>query len=289
MCSKRRERFLGLLNRKAFIPASLVVALVCALTLQAQQAGTEASPANGAKAECARGQEVFASNCASCHGLDGKGTERAPNLVDGANSHRLSNAQISGIIREGIAAGGMPAFHTLSDADIEAIVKYLRCQAGTNEEGKVQGDPIAGKKLFYGKATCSNCHMADGKGGFIASDLSQYGRMHSPQQVRSAIVSPKDSPSVHMRLARLTLRDGKKIVGRVRNEDNFSIQIQALDGTFHFISKSAVDKLEYDQKLLMPADYGSILTSEELNDLISYLVSIPADTSTSSGDREDEN
>ncbi|HEX4786023.1 MAG TPA: c-type cytochrome [Candidatus Sulfotelmatobacter sp.] len=289
MCSKRRERLLGLSKRKAFIHASFALALFWAVTSQAQQAGTEASSPNGAKSECARGQEVFASNCAACHGLDGKGTERAPNVVDGATSRRLSNAQISGIIRDGIAAGGMPAFHTLSDADIEAIVRYLRCQAGTNEEGKVQGDPIAGKKLFYGKATCSNCHMADGKGGFIASDLSQYGRMHSPQQVRSAIVSPKDSPSVHMRLARLTLRDGKKIVGRVRNEDNFSIQIQALDGTFHLLSKSAVDKLEYDQKLLMPADYGSVLSSEELSDLISYLVSVPGDSSTSSGDHDDDN
>ncbi len=182
----------------------------------------------------------------------------------------------------------MPAFHSLSDADIEAIVQYLRCQAGTNEEGKVPGDPLAGKKLFYGNATCSRCHMADGKGGFIASDLSQYGRMHSPQQIRSAIVSPKDSPTIRMRLATLTLRDGRKFTGRVRNEDNFSIQIQALDGTFHFVSKSAIDKIEYDQKLLMPADYGSALTSEELNDLISYLMSVSGDNSPSAENHVDE-
>jgi putative heme-binding domain-containing protein len=130
--------------------------------------------------------------------------------------------------------------------------------------------------------------MADGKGGFIASDLSQYGRTHSPQQIRSAIVSPTDSPTVRMRLVTLTLRDGRKFVGRVRNEDNFTIQIQALDGTFTFISKSAVDKIEYDQKLLMPADYGSALTSEELNDLISYLMSVSDDSSTSSENHDDE-
>ena len=130
--------------------------------------------------------------------------------------------------------------------------------------------------------------MADGKGGFIASDLSQYGRMHSPQQIRSAIVSPKDSPTIRMRLATLTLRDGGKFTGRVRNEDNFSIQIQALDGTFHFVSKSAIDKIEYDQKLLMPADYGSTLTSEELNDLISYLMSVSGDNSPSAENHGDE-
>lgn len=282
-----QARSLGPPNRRSFAAATLALLLLLALASQAQQPSDVSSPKVG-KPECARGQEVFASNCAACHGLDGRGSERAPNLVDGATSRRLSSSRISGVIRDGIPAGGMPAFRSLSDADIEAIVQFLRCQAGTNEEGKVPGDPVAGKKLFYGTATCSHCHMADGKGGFIAADLSQYGRTHSPQQIRSAIISPKDSPMVHMRLATLTLRDGRKFVGRVRNEDNFSIQIQALDGTFHFVSKSAVDKIDYDQKLLMPTDYGTILTSEELNNLISYLVSVSGDSSTASKNRDDE-
>ena len=283
----REARSLGPPTRRPFIAASLALLLPLGLISQAQQPSDVPSPKVG-KSECARGQEVFASNCAACHGLDGRGSERAPNLVDGETSRRLSNSRISGVIRDGIPSGGMPAFRSLPDADLEAIVKYLRCQAGTNDEGKVPGDPVAGKRLFYGKATCSHCHMAEGKGGFIASDLSQYGRTHSPQQIRTAIVNPTDSPTVRMRLATLTLRDGGKFVGRVRNEDNFSIQIQALDGTFHFVSKSAISKIEYDQKLLMPTDYGSILSSEELNNLISYLMSLSGDNSLSAGNHGDE-
>lgn len=253
------------MKRKSFIAiASSLVLTLCPLAPQAQQ--SEATPASSV-----HGREVFASNCAACHGLDGKGTERAPNVADGANVRRLSNSQIFSVIQDGIPAAGMPSFHSLATSDIEAIVKYLRRLAGTNEEGKVPGDPIAGKTLFYGKATCSRCHMAAGKGGFIASDLSQYVQVHSPEEIRDAIVNPKDSPALHMRLVTITLSGGRTYVGRVRNEDNFSIQLQTLAGTFLFVSKSNIEKLDYDSKLLMPVDYGSILTSDELKDIVSYL------------------
>lgn len=288
LVSKRRKRLLQQRNHSCFTVASLVFWLLLAPASQAQQPSTGASTSKAGNGECAHGQAVFSSNCAACHGLDGRGTERAPNVVDGPTSRRLSNSQISGIIREGIAAGGMPAFQSLSGTDVDAIVRFLRCQSGTNEEGKAPGDPITGKHLFFGKASCSHCHMAEGKGGFIASDLSQYGRTHSPQQIGSAIVNPKDSPTVHMRLATATLREGGQIVGRVRNEDNFSIQIQSLDGAFHFVSKSAIGKLEYDQKLLMPGDYGSVLTSKEVDDLISYLLSVSGESPTSPENHDDD-
>jgi hypothetical protein len=63
-------------------------------------------------------------------------------------------------------------------------------------------------------------------------------------------------------------------VGRVRNEDNFSLQLQDLDGAFHFLAKSEVQGVEYSSQPLMPANYGSTLVSGELDDLISYLMSV---------------
>jgi putative heme-binding domain-containing protein len=76
---------------------------------------------------------------------------------------------------------------------------------------------------------------------------------------------------------------GQRYEGIIRNEDNFSLQLQSTDGAFHFISKSDLKTIDRAQGSMMPSDYGSKLSDAQLNDLISYLlkaaeVSTPPDT-----------
>lgn len=219
------------------------------------------------------GDKAFAANCSGCHGLDGRGGERAPNIADKPNGQRLSDAQIGSIIANGIPGTGMPAFRSLESSQIEAIVTYLRTLQGTKKTAKLPGDAERGGTIFFGKGGCSGCHMVAGKGGFIASDLSGYTRTHAVEQMRSAIIEPPSSGDRQARLVTATMRGGEKYAGRVRNEDNFSLQLQTLNGTFHFLSKSDVGGLEYDSQALMPSDYGSRLSPDELNDVVSYLMS----------------
>jgi cytochrome c oxidase cbb3-type subunit 3 len=226
---------------------------------------SEAAPGNGEK--------IFAASCAGCHGLDGRGGERAPNIAEG-HVQGLSDDQIFGIIEHGITGTGMPSFHALSDADIKSVVAYLRTLQGAKTNISLPGDPKGGKTLFFGKAGCSGCHMAAGQGGFIASDLSNYARTHSADEIRSALTKPNPNGDRLARTATVTTRDGEKYSGRVRNEDNFSLQLQSLDGTFHFFAKPEIQGMEYSSQPLMPSNYGSVLVSEELNDVISYLMNV---------------
>jgi putative heme-binding domain-containing protein len=221
-----------------------------------------------------RGKQTFASTCANCHGLDGRGGERAPNIAENPKAQRLSDAQIAHIIENGIPGTAMPAFHSLETADVKAVVTYLRTLQGTKQTAKLPGDPVRGETIFLGKAGCSSCHMIAGKGGFIASDLSGYARTHSVEQIRSAITTPAPASDRQARLVTATVRGGEKVVGRIRNEDNFSLQLQTEDGTFHFITKSDLEGLEYNSQPLMPSDYGSTLTASELNDVVSYLMKV---------------
>ncbi|MGA7377892.1 MAG: c-type cytochrome [Candidatus Sulfotelmatobacter sp.] len=222
----------------------------------------------------ARGKQTFASTCAGCHGLDGRGGERAPNIVENSRVQRLSDPEIGSIIENGIPQGGMPAFGSLGDSQIKAVVTYLRTLQGANHSATLPGDADRGAILFFGKAHCSGCHMVAGKGGFIASDLSAYAGTHGLDQTRSAITSPALRGSRAVRTATAITRAGEKYVGRIRNEDNFSLQLQGFDGAFHFLSKSDLQTLEFSPQPLMPTEYSSILSSNELDDLISYLMSV---------------
>ncbi|MGB7603200.1 MAG: c-type cytochrome [Candidatus Sulfotelmatobacter sp.] len=220
------------------------------------------------------GKQTFASSCAGCHGLDGRGGERAPNIVENSRVQRLSDTEIENIIENGIPGAGMPAFGSLGGSQIKAVIAYLRTLQGANHSAKLPGNADRGEVLFFGKAHCSGCHMVAGKGGFIASDLSTYTGTRGLDQTRSAITSPALRGNRAVRTATATTRDGARYVGRIRNEDNFSVQLQAFDGAFHFLSKSDLQTLEFSPQPLMPTEYGSILSSNELDDLISYLASV---------------
>ena len=77
------------------------------------------------------GRELFASNCAACHGASAEGRGGAPALI-GVYDH-LSVEEVETIIREG--RGGMPAFGArLSDSQIEDVVAFLA--AASDDDGE---------------------------------------------------------------------------------------------------------------------------------------------------------
>jgi putative heme-binding domain-containing protein len=184
---------------------------------------------------------------------------------------QLSDAQLFKIIENGIPETGMPAFHSLPSPTIKAVVIYLRTLQGAKWAVNLPGDPAHGETVFTGKAGCSGCHMVAGKGGFIASDLSDYARARTVEQIRKDITTPPNNDH-RKQMVTATVHSGEKYTGRVRNEDNFSLQLQTLDGMFHFLSKSEIETLEYSSQSLMPSDYGSTLSLNQLNDVVSFLM-----------------
>jgi cytochrome c oxidase cbb3-type subunit 3 len=219
------------------------------------------------------GQKTFASTCASCHGLDGRGGKTAPNIARNSKLEHASDAEISAIITRGVPGAGMPAFRSLSSAEVRAVVNYLRVLQGHNRTQKLPGDPTRGKTVFFEKGACSSCHVMLGEGGFAGPDLTIYGADRSAKEIADAITHPKNSVDGTYKIVTVVDRDGQQFRGSIRNEDNFSLQLQAADGSFHLVLKSDVKNLEYEEHSMMPADYGTRLSQTELNDLVSYLMS----------------
>ena len=111
------------------------------------------------------GQRIFATNCAACHGLDARGGEHAPDIATRREAQQSSDETLLHIVQNGVAGTGMPAFSTLGISEVQGLIRYLRTLQGQTLPVKLPGDPEVGKGLFYGKAGCSACHMANGKEG----------------------------------------------------------------------------------------------------------------------------
>jgi len=228
------------------------------------------------------GRQVFSASCSSCHGLDGRGGERAPDIVTKTTVQHLNDASLFRIINEGVSGTGMPAFRSLGKEQIVATVRYLRELQGLGANTALPGEPAKGEALFFGKAGCSHCHTVLGTGGFIGSDLSAYASTKSAGETYKDITKPATGKNRASELVTATMQDGKKLTGLARNEDNFSLQLQTVDGTYYSFTKSDLQEVQRSTQPLMPTDYGSRLNRTELDDLVSYLTNVARSPNTAS-------
>ena len=260
-------------SRSAGTVCLSVIMCATATTALGQNAGQNGRIVRPSALGLAEASKIFNATCAGCHGLDGRGSERGPNIASRQEVVRRSDTELLRTLRNGISETGMPNFAALGNAKLQALVSYLRTLQGKSAHMPIPGDPKSGESLFFGAARCSECHLVNGKGGFIGSDLSGYAADSSPDEVRLAIVKP-DREAKHSRQTRVALLNGKVLEGVVRNEDNFSIQLQSVDGVFHFIQKPEVADVKPSLKTLMPDNYGQTLSAAELDDLVGYLMSV---------------
>jgi cytochrome c oxidase cbb3-type subunit III len=276
------QHFLRKCSRpKVFAVFFGIIGALWGLAVHAQAAPNSASQGNA-------GRETFEAICAGCHGLDGKGGERGPDIATRQQIVQLSDDKLMEVLRSGRPSAGMPPFGYFGSSKLKELLDYLRSLQGKGKAVSVTGNPAKGKTLFFGSARCSQCHMVQGVGGFLGRDLSSYGTTLSAEEIRGTILKPGNNKS--NKTASITMADGQKFAGVIRNEDNFSIQLQSTDGAFHFLNRSAVVHVDFLPDPIMPSDYASTLKPAELDDLVSYLIVVAkTGQAKKEGQGEDDN
>ena len=170
-------------HRQSFLGIAIVLfaTMGCSPLLQAQNQGTDPSPADA--------QENFAKLCAGCHGADAHGSQQGPGLAGSAGLRRRSVQSLRNVILKGIPAAGMPSFE-LPDADVDALVALLKSLNAPAADTRVPGDRAAGKEFFFGDGQCASCHMVYCAGEPIGPDLSNVARELTVEQIRQALLQP---------------------------------------------------------------------------------------------------
>lgn len=83
----------------------------------------------------AMGADIFAQNCARCHGPEGQGTQRAPSLNVKSYLADVNDAALEQIVTFGVPGTAMPTWgDRLSEVEIQAVVGFMRSWEPTAPE-----------------------------------------------------------------------------------------------------------------------------------------------------------
>ncbi len=201
-----------------------VDALVTALLAQTERARTlPASLRVAGKGESnyrpagKAGQLMADMNCFSCHAINGRGGNMAPDLTwEGSSVQRrwlVSFMKNPNTLRPALIRR-MPRFN-VSDAEAETIADYISTVYQTPDFDRDALDPAKfsaadvemGKQLFYSKYACQSCHIVDPQNdkGYIGPTLTQVGArlnaawifhwLKDPQALRPGTMEPNRNMS----------------------------------------------------------------------------------------------
>jgi cytochrome c oxidase cbb3-type subunit 3 len=241
---------------------------------------------NAAKA----GEYEFRINCALCHGLGAHGGGRGPDLTRAQKKHAHSDAEMFQVISNGITGTAMPANGTngqgvgMTDEEIWQIVAYIRSQE-VKAPAKPLGDAARGKKLFYGDANCSLCHMVEGKGGRLGPELTAVGGSRTREAIIDSVRNPsrrlawglteatKEFPQEYESVTVVTA-DGKEFKGVTLNEDSFSVQVMDADEKIHLLEKDKLRSFQKSRSSMMPKFTADVLSDKDLEDIVTYLAGV---------------
>jgi putative heme-binding domain-containing protein len=234
--------------------------------------------------ELATGSQLFARNCAACHGSAGEGG-KGPALAVPRLSRPTDFESLGTLVRRGIEGTEMPSTR-LSEAEVRAVAGWV-LSLGEKPVEQTTGDPVRGEMLYRGKGGCAACHVVHGLGGATGPELTDVGRRRGAAHLERSLREPdadlfkgtsiyRNAVSIteNFLLVHTVTRDGRNVSGVRVNEDTFSIQLRDASGVLHSFLKSNLRELRKEWgRSLMPS-YSAVFTASELQDLIAYLLSL---------------
>jgi putative heme-binding domain-containing protein len=165
-----------------------------------------------------------------------------------------------------VVARQFPSTPADAAATEEKIARYARLvRAGG-------GNPLEGKKLFYGKASCATCHTVFNKGGHIGPDLTSYDRANLDSMLL-AIVNPSAEIREGFENYLIQTTDGRTLDGFKVDENNQVFVLRGVDGQNNVIALNQIKVRRVSPRSLMPEGLLDALSEREVKDLFAFLSS----------------
>jgi putative heme-binding domain-containing protein len=152
------------------------------------------------------------------------------------------------------------------------MLTHLRALNSAAAASAPHGDVGDGAKLF--EQHCTGCHRVNGHGGQLGPDLSRVGAARSALALSRKIRNPHQAFAAGYQPVTLVLADGARMSGVRKNEDTFSIQVMDVNERLQGYLKADVREVITESRSLMPAYEVARLPDADLNNLVTYLLTL---------------
>lgn len=229
-------------------------------------------------AAAARGEKLYAPNCAFCHGEKARGAE-GPNLVRSVTVlHDEKGELIGPFIVKGSPDKGMPPFPNFAEGQLYDLAQFLHLQVELvanrglyKRLNVVTGDPKAGEAYFNGAGGCKGCHSVTG-------DLAHLATKYQPEALQTRFVWPggggfgggRGGPPQKITV---TLSSGQKVTGTVKQMDDVNLSMYDAGGAYRSWPRESI-KVELEDRLVGHRQLLEKYTDADMHNLTAYLVTL---------------
>jgi putative membrane-bound dehydrogenase-like protein len=159
-----------------------------------------------------------------------------------------------------------PELKAISSEKLERIAHYRET---LTPAVLASADLSAGRALF--NQNCGKCHRLFGTGGTIGPDLTGSQRNNLSYLLENT-VDPSATVSKNFHLTITLMEDGRVVSGIVTEESERTITIQAATERLVLL-RDEIEELRVSNLSMMPERQLDVMTSEQVRDLIGYLMS----------------
>ncbi len=144
------------------------------------------------------------------------------------------------------------------------------------EQG-LQGRDLERGRRMFGATGCFQCHRFAGEGGAVGPDLTEVAGRFSPSDLLEAILEPSKTVSDLYGNVVITRRDGESLTGRIvyhLQDDSVMVGSDMFNPAQTMkVDRKDILSIEASKLSPMPDGLLSVLTQDEVLDLLAYLVS----------------
>jgi len=185
-----------------------------------------------------------------------------------------------------IPAEELPAYRSIIDAWAEPLHNlrkpkkprgYVQDWKLADLEGDLQslssGRNFAQAQDALASAQCLLCHKIGDEGGSVGPDLTSIGSRFSRRDILESLIDPSKVVSEQYVNTEFTLKDGTLVVGRLVSEDDDKLVVRPsmLAPEMRTLRKNDIRSRESSRISPMPPGLISVLTRQELLDVLAYL------------------
>lgn len=173
---------------------------------------------------------------------------------------------------ESVRAGAGQFKTQLEASDGELTKRFLRLEPvmGTGDVGR-------GRRIFFSnEAACSSCHAVGTEGGTIGPDLTTIGLVRSPHDLLEAVLFPSSSMVPDFQTYIVETKDDL-LSGIIGREVGGTITLHTGAEESRTLDRDDVIAMDPSPISVMPEGLDSGLSDGEVNDLITFLLSLNND------------